>query len=195
MFTPSTTPLPHMQNLSKSNTKYEKLRLNWVSVPHLILLGFGLVSVLWLMLLHSCNQVEYITFNTNLNLFKKKSNFIFPKIWFYLSLVLLWLFLYECPVDFLILLFLHYCPHFALTTSDPMFLNAWLVVVFILHAYSFSPTPSHLRLIYYLFLFFKSGAMHNVIVFHDGYLSYLYFWPMILNSTQAHLTKNNFLIL
>ena len=102
VFTPSTTPFPHMQNLSKFNTKYEKIELNWINIPQLILFGFGLVSVLWLILLHSCNQVEYITFNTNLNLFKKNSNFIFPKIWLYVLIVLLWLLLCECPEDFLI---------------------------------------------------------------------------------------------
>ena len=101
VFTPCTTPFPHMQNLSKFNTKYEKIELNWINIPQLILFGFGLVSLLWLILLYLCNQVEYITFNTNLNLFRKNSNSIFPKIWLYV-LVLLWLFLCDCPEDFLI---------------------------------------------------------------------------------------------
>ena len=83
----------------------------------MILFGLGLVSLFWLILLHSCSQVKYITFNTNLNLFKKKSNFIFPKIWMYLLLIMLWLFLSEYTEDFLIQFFLHYCPNFAFLTN------------------------------------------------------------------------------
>ena len=88
-----------------------------IEVPQLILLSFGLISLLWLLLLYSCSQVKYVPFNTNLNLSKKKSNFIIPKIWMYLLLMLLWLLFCEHPEDFSILFFLHYCPNCAFLTK------------------------------------------------------------------------------
>ena len=79
VFTPSTTLFPRMLNLSEFNTKCEKIRLNWINVPQLILFGFGLVSALWLFLQYSCNQVKYIMFNTNLNSLKKSRILSFRK--------------------------------------------------------------------------------------------------------------------
>ena len=112
VFSPSPTPVPGKQNLSKLSRKYEKIGFIWINSPQIILIGFGLVSLLWLFLLHLSNQVKYITFNTNLNLYKKKSNFIFPQIWLYVLTLLLWLLLSEYPEDFFAQFFLHYCPKF-----------------------------------------------------------------------------------
>ena len=120
VFSPNPTPVPHRQNLSKFNRKFEKIGLNWTSIPKIILFGFGLVSLFWLILLNSCNQVKYITFNTNLTFFKKKSNLIFPQLSLYLLILLLFLLLIECSEGFSIQLFLHYCPNFAfLINLDP----------------------------------------------------------------------------
>ena len=71
MLSPSPTPFPHTQNLSESNTKYEKIGLNWIDMPQFILFGSGLITMLWFILLYLCNQVNFVTFNTNLSLFKK----------------------------------------------------------------------------------------------------------------------------
>ena len=154
-----------------------------------------MVSQLWLLLLYSCNQVEYITFNTNLNSSKKKSNFIPPEIWIYFLLMLSWLLLSEYPEDFSIQFFLHYCPNFSFSTKFDRYTHKSLnVVAFIFLVYSFLLMRSHLRHFYYLFSFSKSGAMHNVVMFPDGNLTYLFCWLMILNSTQAHHCKINFLL-
>ena len=119
MFTPNVTSFLRMQNLSKYDRKLEKIRLNWINIPQIILFGFGLISLFWLLLLHSCNQVKYVSFNTNLNLFKKKSNHVFPQLWFYLILVLSWLLVSEYPEDF-IQFYLQYFPNFAfLINLDP----------------------------------------------------------------------------
>ena len=66
VFSPSRYPFPHKQNLRICNRKYEKIELNWISIPKIIIFGFGLVSLFWLILLHTCNQVKYIMFSTNL---------------------------------------------------------------------------------------------------------------------------------
>ena len=114
VFVPNPTPIPHRQNLSKFNRNYDKIGLNWINIPKIILFGFGLVSLFWLTLLHFCNQVKYITFNTNLTLSQKKSKFILPQLWLYLFIVPLWLLLIEYPEDFSLQFFLHYCSNFAL---------------------------------------------------------------------------------
>ena len=109
VFTPCHTPLPHRQNLRKFDKKCEKIELYSINIPQLILLSFILVSLFWLLLLNICSHVEYITFNTNLNLYKKKSNFITPEIWIYFLLMLSWLLLSAYPED--------YCPNFSLLTK------------------------------------------------------------------------------
>ena len=79
VFSPNLTPCSHKQNLSKFDRKYDSIGLNWTSLPKIILFGSGLVVLLWISLLHSCNEVKYITFDTNLNLMKKKSMFSAPE--------------------------------------------------------------------------------------------------------------------
>ena len=104
MFSPSPTPIPHRQNLNKFNIQYENIGLSWINVLQIILFGFGLLVLFWLMLLYLCNQVNYVPFNTNLTLFKKKSDVIFPKLclyWFVLQTLLL----SEYPEEFSIQFF------------------------------------------------------------------------------------------
>ena len=113
MFAPNLTSSPHRQNLSRYNRKYEKIGFYWISILQIILFGLGLISLFWLILLHSCNKANYVSFNTNLTLFKKKPNFIPSQLWFYFLLLLLWLLLCEQPEDF-IQFFLQYSPNFAL---------------------------------------------------------------------------------
>ena len=121
MFSPDPIPLPHRQSLSKlKDSKFENIELNWIDLPKMVLFGSGLVSLFWFSLLYSCNQVKYITFNTNLTLFKKNSYIKSPKLWSYLSIVLLWMLLIEYPEDLSILYFLHYFPSLAfLLKLDP----------------------------------------------------------------------------
>ena len=72
IFSPSPTPFPHTQNLSESNIKFEKIGLNWIDVPQIIIFVSVLISLFWFILLYLCNQVTFVTFNTNLSLLKKK---------------------------------------------------------------------------------------------------------------------------
>ena len=111
MFSPSPTPIPHRQNLNRFNIQYENIGFSWINVLQIILFGFGLLILIWLMLLYLCNQVNYVPFNTNLTLFKKKSDVIFPKLcsyWFVLQALVLC----EYPEEFFIMFFLHYYPNF-----------------------------------------------------------------------------------
>ena len=112
VFSPNPAPFPHKQNLIKFDRKYDNIGLNWTSLPKIIIAGFGLVVLLWVFLLYSCNEVKYITFDTNLNLFKKKSMSTVPHLMLYLSSMLFWLLLIEYP-EVSIQLFLLFCPNFA----------------------------------------------------------------------------------
>ena len=99
VFAPNLTPSPQRQNLSRSNRNYEKIRVHWNNIPQIILFGLGLAYSFWILLLLFCNQVNYVSFNTNLILFRKKSNFIPPQTLFYLLQLLLWLLLCDQPED------------------------------------------------------------------------------------------------
>ena len=79
MFSPSPTPFPHSPNLSEFNIQCDKISLHWTDMLHIILLGSGLVFLFWFILLYLGNQVNFVTFNTNLSLFKKNLNTTFPK--------------------------------------------------------------------------------------------------------------------
>ena len=120
VFAPNPTPFPHRQNLRKFYRKYDKIGVNCTILLKIIIFASGLVSLLWLFLLYSCNQVHFITFNTNLNLYKKKSKLIVPELMLYLLIVLVWLLLIEYPEDFFFRLLLYYCPNFSfLKKLDP----------------------------------------------------------------------------
>ena len=111
---PSPTPFPHTQNLSESNTKYEKIGLNWIDMPQFILFGSGLITLFWFILLYLCNQVNFVTFNTNLSLFKKNVNPTLNfslDLWLLLSIILQWLILSEYPDNFSIQCYLHFFPN------------------------------------------------------------------------------------
>ena len=77
-----------------------KIDINWYHVRQIFILGFGSVILLWLSCLHLRNQVEYVTFDTNLKLYSKisilKSSQCF---WMFLLLIMLGLLISECPRD------------------------------------------------------------------------------------------------
>ena len=72
MFSPSPTPFPHTQNLSELNIKCEQIGLHWIDMPKIILFGSGLVFLFWFIMLQLCDHVNFVTFNTNLGVLKKK---------------------------------------------------------------------------------------------------------------------------
>ena len=119
MFSPSSTPLPHKQNLSEFNIDYMKIGINLIDIPQIILFGSGLVFLFWLILLDLCNQVKFLTFNTNLSLFKKNLNPSFPNLWMYLLLFLQGLLLSEYPESFSIQFLLLFWPFPFLTNLHP----------------------------------------------------------------------------
>ena len=74
MFSPSPTPFPHTQNLREINIKCEKIHLNWIDMPQIMLFGSGLVCLFWFILLYICTQFNFVTFNTNLSLSNKSES-------------------------------------------------------------------------------------------------------------------------
>ena len=103
MFSPSPTPFPNSQNLSELNIKCEKIGLHWIDLPQIIFFGSGLVLLFWFILLYLCNQVNFVTFNTNLSLYKKEVNLTYPtpNVWLFLVLMLQGLIFTEYPESFI----------------------------------------------------------------------------------------------
>ena len=108
---PSPIPSPPLkQDLSQLNGLRDKsIGINWSHLPSLAVIGFGLLSLCWIALLHICNLVKYVSFDTNLTLFKQKPKSTVA----HLSLVMLGLLVTEYPVEVLIQLFLNYYPYLA----------------------------------------------------------------------------------
>ena len=118
MFSPSPTPSPHTQNLSEI-IKCQKIDLNWIDMPQIIFFGSGLVTMFWFILIHLVNQVNFITFNTNLSVYKKNKNLTLnlTPMWFFLLLFLQGLLLSEYPENFSIQWYMYFCPNFLSLTK------------------------------------------------------------------------------
>ena len=48
-----------------------KIEINYFDALQFSILGIGVFTFLWLTFMHVCTQVRYVSFNTNLNLYKK----------------------------------------------------------------------------------------------------------------------------
>ena len=59
-------------NEENVNFDIEKIEINCYNVFHIFILCFVSVILFWMSCHHLCNDVSYITFDTNLNLFSKK---------------------------------------------------------------------------------------------------------------------------
>ena len=92
------------QNL---NSRYDELNINFFVALQISVLGLGVLIVFRLSCLYPCTQVSYITFNTDLNLQRKKSTLSASVkcISLYMSLIMLWLLLLsECDKEQVVLL-------------------------------------------------------------------------------------------
>ena len=54
------------------NLKTRDIKFNLMDLLQLLVLCFGLLFLFWFLLLHLCTKVNYIEFNTNLNLYSKR---------------------------------------------------------------------------------------------------------------------------
>jgi len=52
-----------------------KIEISSYNILQFFVVGFGVVTFVWLFWLHLCNHVCYVTFDTNLNLYSKKKLF------------------------------------------------------------------------------------------------------------------------
>ena len=49
-----------------------KIEINSYNILQFFVVGFGVLTFVWLFWLHLCNHICYVTFDTNLNLYSKK---------------------------------------------------------------------------------------------------------------------------
>ena len=82
------------------------------NIPQYLILGISLIIMLYLSYLHMCYKVRYVSFNTNLNLYNKKSNLKPPPFcWWYLSITMIGLLLCECEKEQIIFLLIYMNPN------------------------------------------------------------------------------------
>ena len=96
------------------NSKKLEIKINCDDARRIIVVGFGLFTLLRLSLLYICTRVIYVTFDTDLNLFNKKKSCLVSIrcISTYLSLVVLGMFiLSECAVEQIILFIIRINPN------------------------------------------------------------------------------------
>ena len=109
IFTPTTPPSPPLNNVY--NTVYifhqkKQFETNNYNIFQGIFLASVFLSLLLLSLLHLCNHVKYITFDTNLCTRRKVTTAKLPDcFWSFLSLIMLGLLFCECP-DFPLIMFI-----------------------------------------------------------------------------------------
>ena len=100
-FTPNPTPSPPLKNFyNKVNIFHKKNNLKPKTIIFFKFFFFASVffSLLWLSLLHLCNHVKYVMFDTNLCTRHKVTTAKLPDcFWSFSSLIMLGLLFCECP--------------------------------------------------------------------------------------------------
>ena len=106
--------------LDKDNIDLIKTQIseiNCCNIFQIFILGFGVITLLWLSYLELCNHVRYVTFNTNLSTCNRRKIRFNSHLCFstYLSLILNGLLIYEIISEYsdniILLLFMHNNPN------------------------------------------------------------------------------------
>ena len=110
IFTPTPPPPPPPLNnfYNKGNIHHKKPQIETTNYNIFQILVFvsAFFSLLTMSLLQLCNQVKYVTFNTNLCTHRKVTTTKLPNcFWSYSSLIMLGLLFCECP-DYPLLIFI-----------------------------------------------------------------------------------------
>ena len=113
------SPIPTIQTCQneKFYTEYQ-IAINFRNILQIFILIIGLVILLWRSYLHLCNDISYVTFNTNLNLYSKKKTIVSSQyLWTLLSIGLLGLLLSECEKDKILMCIFHTNPNFGIVLN------------------------------------------------------------------------------
>ena len=106
IFTPTPTPSPPLNDFYNNFHKQNQIEINNYNIFQLFLLASVFFTLLWLFLLHLCNHVKYVTFDTNLCTRRKATTSKLPDcLWSSYLLIMLGLLFCECP-DFPLIMFI-----------------------------------------------------------------------------------------
>ena len=161
----------HFYDDGNVNPRKHNIEINYCNILHLFIFGIAVVALFFLFYFNICNNVRYVSFNTNLNLFSKKET-MKTSLSFRTSLLLimLGLFLIECEKDQIIL--------FICTNSN-------CVIVF-------DPTLTYIKIISWTII----QHYDHVHLFDSSYSGFLHFMPdMVIfvykkcTSSVANLTN------
>ena len=185
----------YLNNEQNLNHKRFNIEINSINIPHIVILALGIFSLLWFFYLHLCNHVTYVTFNTNLNLFRKKKPIFKPPqcLLLYLSLIMLGLLLSECPdllLFFIINANLNFGNVFNLPHKVIKIVSRNMVNILSIYIYSIAVTPASCFLCLFIFQILCHSLTKNV----PHWLPFL----LIIMSNDIHMNpgpnfQSNFL--
>ena len=110
---PPLTPSKHISSRTYFHSKSFDLKNGLIETHfyyglQMLIVGCVIFFLLWIAYLYLITRVNYVCFNSNLNVCSKKTNFIsFQGIWEYISLIMLGLLITECNQYQIPVLFLH----------------------------------------------------------------------------------------
>ena len=150
IFTPPPTPSPPLNNFyNKVNIFHEKKQFetNNYNIFQFFFLGSVFFSLLWLSLLHLCNHVKYVTFDTNLCTRRKETTAKLPDcFWSFSSLIMLGLLFCECPDFPLIMIILSINSSYGsvvnLTLRFGKIISQTIFSILSIYLYSIALTPA-----------------------------------------------------
>ena len=144
---PPPPPLKIFYNKGSFYSKNYQIDTNDGNIFQIFIFASGILSLLWLSLLPSCDHVKYISFNTNFSRRRKERIVKSPDcFWSYLSLNMLGLLLCECP-DFSLLIFIislsntKYGSVVNLTLKVSKIVSRFIFSILSIYIYSISLTP------------------------------------------------------
>ena len=167
------TPKMYPSNEQNRDSILFILDLSCYDAFQILFLTFGVIYLLWLFLLYLTTHVTYVNFNTNLNLYNKKTTCIvsIKSISTHLSFIALGLLSCECEKEQLILLIIWFYPNCCKNLLNLLLKKKNLLVGFLLLLFYsiIFLYQSHLLLAFCVFLFFNFGAIHILNVYLIGY--------------------------
>ena len=148
------------------------IEISLTDIPQIIVLAIFYIFLLFLMYFYLCSQVNFVTFNTDLSIYKRKgvTSFFIPYILKFLSLYLLGLLLpFVCERDQILLLIIHFNPNFSKIIFDQLLIYSRIAhkagsIYLLLYSFSISYTPSTCILCLFMFQFWCYSYLKRISI-------------------------------
>ena len=145
------------------------IEINCYDAFQILMFSFGIFFLLWFLFLHLSAQVNYVVFNTDLNLYNKNKTVLVSSqsILIFLSIISLGLLLCECKTELFLLLIIRCYPNFGndilyLSLNEFNITSRVTSATLLLYIFSISVTPVTCILCLFMFQIWCYSYMKRI---------------------------------